>query len=222
MEKYPYRQAVGGLMYLATSTRPDVANAVRDVARYLNNPGMEHWVAVKRIFRYLKGTLDLGLTYSPDGQWLHGYADSDWAKCVDTSRSVTGYVFKLAGAAISWRSRLQKTVALSTSEAEYYAMGDAAKDCVFLRQLLEELGLGCAGPTVIFKDNKGCIGMVANPVSLDRSKHIRMRYHYIRELARDKVVSVQKIPRDEQQADMLTKNIGSVRLRVLRSQVMHA
>ena len=220
MQSVPYRQAVGGLMYLAVATRPDIANSVRDVARFLNDPGWQHWMAVKHILRYLRGTSGVGLTYKPLSDDLRGFADSDWANCPETSRSVTGHVFILAGASVSWRSRSQKTVALSSSEAEYYALGDAGGQAVFLRQLLDELGRGISGPTTIAEDNRGCIGMVANEVPHSRTKHIRLRHHYIRELARDGVIAVEAVSSRNQLADMFTKNLNGVALRRMRALVM--
>ena len=128
MANVPYREAVGSLMYLMICTRPDLAAAVQMVSRFSSNPGPQHWEAVKHIFRYLQKTKSLQLTFRKQGVLkLTGFSDSDWEKCEDTRRSISGYVFMLGGAAISWSSRKQKSVSLSSCEAEYVAACEATR-----------------------------------------------------------------------------------------------
>ena len=142
MSRVPYASAVGSLMYAMVCTRPDLAHAVNVVSRFMGQPGKEHWTAVKRIFRYLKGTSDVGLIYGCDNPRLVTcYSDSDYAGDVDSRRSMTGYVFTLDGSVVSWKATLQSTVTLSTTEAEYMALTEAAKEGIWLRGLVNDLGL---------------------------------------------------------------------------------
>ncbi|KAH9324677.1 hypothetical protein KI387_004855, partial [Taxus chinensis] len=140
MSKVPYSSAVGSLMYAMVCTRPDIAHAVGAVSRFMSDPGKEHWQAVKWILRYLRGTMGTVLCYSGSDTTLRGYVDSDMAGDVDSRRSTTGYIYTVGGTAVSWISRLQKLVALSTTEAEYVAATEASKEMIWLQQLLEELG----------------------------------------------------------------------------------
>ena len=137
VEKLPYQNLIESLMYLAVSTRPDISHAVSALSQYNTNYGMQHWVAAKRVLRYLKGTGNKGLIFRKTGKNLVGYADADWGLNVDDRKSYTGYVFHLANAAVSWESRKQKTVALSSTEAEYMALVDSAKEAIHLRKIPE-------------------------------------------------------------------------------------
>lgn len=141
MSQVPYASAVGSLMYAMVCTRPDLAHAVSVISRFMSQPGKEHWQAVKRIFRYLRGTSDISLVYGGDTQCLvTGYFDSDYAGDVDSRRSMTGYVFTLGGSVMSWKATLQPTVTLSTIEAEYMALTEVAKEGIWLRGLVRDLG----------------------------------------------------------------------------------
>ena len=140
MSRVLYASAVGSLMFAMICTRPDIAQAVGAVSRYMANPGGEHWIAVKRIMRYIIGTLDVALCYGGLEFTVRGYVDSDFVGDLDKRKSTTGYVFTLAGAAVSWVSKLQTVVALSTTEAEYMAATQACKEAIWIQRLLEELG----------------------------------------------------------------------------------
>ncbi|XP_062075380.1 secreted RxLR effector protein 161-like [Humulus lupulus] len=143
MNKIPYANCVGSLMYSMVCTRPDLAHAMSVVSRYVSDPGSEHWEAVKWIMRYLKGTLNTGLIFSNERQYkeeVSGFVDSDFAANLDTRRSCTGYVFTVLGGCISWKSNLQKVVALSSTEAEYMAATEAMKEALWLKGLTNELG----------------------------------------------------------------------------------
>ena len=145
MSKVPYSNTVGSLMYAIVCTRPDISHAVGTVSRYMHNPGKEHWQVVKWILRYIQKTLDVGLIFEKDGmvgQHVVGYCDSDYAGDLDKRRSTTGYVFTLVKAPVSWKSTLQSTVALSTTEAEYMAITEAVKEAIWLQGLLDDLGVG--------------------------------------------------------------------------------
>ena len=152
-----YQSLVGGLMYLATCTRPDIAYTVGMLARFSSKPNQTHWVAAKRVLRYLKGTMNFGLIYSGDAGVL-GYSDADWAGDMD---------FRLHVSDRRWACIMEKqdTVALSTAEAEYVALSSAAQECVWMRRLISELGNPPGEPTTILEDNQSSIAMARNPVS---------------------------------------------------------
>ena len=209
MKMIPYQSLIGSLMYLAVSTRPDIAYSVYFLSQYNTNPGKAHWMAAKRILRYLRGTTNHGLVYQKTENPLIGFVDSDWGASLDDRISYTGFVFKLADAAITWESKKQRTVALSSTEAEYLALGEATKEAVYLRNLLQEIGymhLKCE-PTVLFCDNQGAQNLTKNPVFHCRTKHIDIRHHYIREIFRKGQIDVKYIPTDDMVADVLTKGL---------------
>lgn len=212
-----YQSAVGSLLYLSTGTRPDIAFAVSDVAKFSANPTQRHWTGVKRILRYLKGTSDLGLHYtSSDVDGLVGYSDSDWAGDLDDRKSVSGYMFKLCGAPISWRSKKQTSVALSTAEAEYIALSGATQEAVWLRQLTSELRFKQTKPTVIYEDNQSAISLAQNAQFHGRMKHIDIRHHFVREKVSDGMIELKYCPSDQMLADMLTKGLSRTVFETLR------
>jgi hypothetical protein len=184
-----------------------------------------HQVAAKRVLRYLRGTRELGICYGKDmragdGELLVGFSDSDWAGDVDTRRSVTAYVYQIAGGAVSWASRLQSTVALSSTEAEYMALCAAAQEGIQLRQLLADLGFKQEGPTVIFDDNQGCVALAQNARGGKRTKHIDVRYHFVRERIECGELKVVYVSTEHQLADLLTKALERVKLERLRERVL--
>ena len=152
-----YQSAVGSLLYLSGWTRPDIAFSVSNVARFCSSPTKEHWTAVKRIFRYLKGTHNYGLLYSRNDGTIIGYSDADWAGDMNDRKSTSGYLFMMSGAAVSWKSRKQTCVALSTTEAEYIALASTTQEATWMRQLLEDLHNRQIEPTVIHEDNQSAI-----------------------------------------------------------------
>uniref|UniRef100_A0A2N9IP74 Integrase catalytic domain-containing protein n=1 Tax=Fagus sylvatica TaxID=28930 RepID=A0A2N9IP74_FAGSY len=209
---YPYASAVGSLMYLMICTRPDIAFAVGMVSRFQSNPGKMHWMAIQWIFRYLKRTKGLKLTYhgSTDLK-LHGFSDSDYQGCLDSRKSTSGFVFMLCGGAIVWKSKKQECVAQSTMEAEYVALNAAAKEAIFLKQFLAELQIvECVQkPIPIFCDNNSAIAISKDPRCHSRAKHIEGRYHYIRDMIKKKKVIVQKVSSKQNLADPFTKGLSS-------------
>ena len=211
MARVPYANTVGSLMYAMVCTRPDIAHAVGIVSRYMHNPGKEHWQAVKWILRYILNTVDVGLTFQQDGQLIVGYCDSDYASDLDKRRSTTGYVFTLAKALMSWKSTLQSTVALSTTEAEYMAVTEAVKEAIWLQGLLGELGVQQMHIKV-HCDSQSAIHLAKNQVYHARTKHIDVRYHFVREVLEEGGVEIQKIHTTENPADMLTKTVPVVKL----------
>jgi hypothetical protein len=210
----PYREAVGCLMYLAVATRPDIAFAVAYVSRFLEKPKERHWSAVKRIFKYLRGTSALGIRYDALGNaQLEAYSDSDFASDPDTRRSVSGIVFKYSGGAIVWAS-----VSLSTTEAEYVAASEAAKDVVWLTRLVNEIAPFDATP-VLQVGNASATKLAKNPIFHKRSKHIDVRAHFVRELVEEGKLIIEHIASKDQVADLLTKPIPSTQFRRLRDKM---
>ncbi|RDX84971.1 hypothetical protein CR513_33902, partial [Mucuna pruriens] len=202
----PYSSAVGSLMYAMVCTGPDIAHAIGVVSRFLANPGKEHWEAVKWIFRYLRGTSKAGLVFGRGKPILEGYADADMARDLDGRRSTSGYVFTFAGGAISWQSKLQKCVALSTTEAEYIALTESGKEALWLKGFLQELGLK-QEKYGIHCDSQSAIDLSKNVTYHYRTKHIDVRYHWLRDAIEEKQFQVQKIHTDRNAADILTKNV---------------
>ncbi len=158
--------------------------------------------------RYLKGTIHFGLMYSKNGTAeCVGYSDADWAGDLDDRKSTSGYMFQIGGAAVSWRSKKQSCVALSTAEAEYMALGNAAQEAIWMRQLTSDLKNGPTRATTILEDNQAAICMAKNPQFHGRAKHIAIKHHFIRELVSSGAVELRYCPTDEMIADMLTKGI---------------
>jgi hypothetical protein len=179
-EGHRYPELVGSLLYLANTTRPDITLAVGILSRYRAAPTTAHWAAGMRVLAYLKGTLDLGLEYSKkQSSDLLGYVDSDYAACLDTRKSTLGYVFMLNGAAVSWSSKKQKSVASSTVEAEYMAFHQATKEALWLSLLLREM-LKVDMPVTLYCDNAGCLANLRNHMSSVYTKHIDVAYHSVR------------------------------------------
>jgi hypothetical protein len=216
-----YMRIVGSILYAAVVSRPDIAFAAQALGRHMQSSGEEHMKAAKRVLRYLKGTIEHGLVFSGgEDKPLQGYSDSDYGGDEDTFRSTTGYMFTFGGGVVSWNSRLQPTVALSSSEAEYMALSATVQEAVHLRQLLSDLGHEQPRSTTIYEDNQSCIAMANNPVNHARTKHINIRYHYVREKVRDGTIKLEYLPTAEQVADMLTKGLPKTRLSIIRNLVM--
>lgn len=214
-----YQSMVGSLLYAAMATRPDIAHAVSVVSKFNANPNAAHLTAVKRILRYLKGTVNLALKYErSESGTLIGFSDADWAGDQDDRRSTTGKILFLSGGAVSWFSKKQATVALSTAEAEYVAVSQAAQEGTWLKRLLTDLGMSDSS-TVILEDNQGAIAIAKNPVNHSRTKHIDIRYHYIRECVQNGQIQVQYCPTIDMKADILTKPLTRQRFECLRRKI---
>ena len=204
--KYPYRELVGALMYIATCTRPDIAHAVGEVAKFCERYDKSHWTAAKRILKYLKTTQGLSIVFSGINKGeLIGFADANWAGDLDTRRSTTGYVFFLNGSAISWSSKRQPTVATSSTEEEYMSLYSATQEAIWLRGLLKDLNYCAKNATTIFQDNQGCIALAKNPVYHSRTKHIDIKFHFLREKVASAVIALEFKPTEEMVADGFTK-----------------
>ena len=186
LEQKRYQAAVGGLLYLSTKTRPDIAYAVSNVARFCAKPTNEHWTAIKRIFRYLKGTSNLGLLYRDNTSPVcTGYSDADWAGDIGDRKSTSGYMFLQGGAAISWKSNKQPCIALSTTEAEYVALSAAAQEAIWIQKLTSDLLNKNIQGTTIMEDNQSAICLAKNQLTHGKTKNIEIKYHFVRDLVED-------------------------------------
>jgi hypothetical protein len=206
-----YKQIIGLLMYLM-NTRPDICFSVNTLSQFLVEPRHVHLVAAKHVMRYLKGTLDCGLSYDRDHNFtLSGYTDSDWAGSVVDRKITSGCCFSFGSTMISWQSRKQSSIALSTAEAEYIAACSASCEAIWLRKLLTSLFDLEMEATTILCDNQSYIKMTENHVFHDRSKHIEIRYHYIRDMVQRGALKLLYVSTDEQVADVLTKPLSRVK-----------
>ncbi|RVW73385.1 Retrovirus-related Pol polyprotein from transposon TNT 1-94 [Vitis vinifera] len=210
MQKIPYASAVGSLMYAQVCTRPDIAYIVGMLGRYLSNPGMDHWRAAKRVMRYLQRTKEYMLTYRRlDQLELIGYSDSDFAGCQDSRRSTSGYIYLLAGGAISWRSAKQTLVTSSTMEAEFVACYEASNQGIWLRNFVTGLRVldGIERPLKIFCDNKSAVLYSNNNRSSTKSKYIDIKFLVVKEKVQSGQISIEHIGTNSMIADPLTKGL---------------
>ncbi|CAL9028826.1 unnamed protein product [Prunus brigantina] len=214
-----YKQIIGSLMYL-TYTRPDIMYAVSLVSRYMEKPTEMHLNAAKRILRYVKGTIDYGVFYkSDDGSGFVGYTDSDYAGDIDDRKSTSGHTFLLNSGAVSWSSKKQQIVTLSSTEAEYVAAAASSCQAMWLMKIFEVLGDAQKGPTTIYCDNMSTIKLSRNPVMHGRSKHIDVRFHFLRDLCSDGKIVLEYCKSGEQVADILTKPLKQPAFEKLRSMM---
>lgn len=205
--KPPFRELVGALMYLAVATRPDIAHAVSALSQFNSSFGQTHWTAAKHVLRYLKGTMNLGLTYRLSKSQLEGFVDADWASCLADRKSYMGYVFTLNGGAISWNSCKQRTVALSSTEVEYMGLSEITKEAIYLRGFLLELGFRGPETVNISNDNMGALKLSENPVYHARSKHIDGRHHFVRDSLKSGLMKLNYLPTEVMVADVLTRGL---------------
>ena len=208
MSNIPYASTIGSIMYAMLCPRPDVAHALSLTSRYQSDPGVEHWTAVKNILKYLNRTKDMFLVYGGDEELaVKGYVDASFNTDIDDSKSQSGYVFILNGAAVSWRSSKQSVIAASTTEAEYVAAAEAAQEGVWMREFMIELGVvpSALDPMVIYCDNTGAITNAKEPRSHKNSKHFKRRFHTIREYVKEGEIQICKVHTDLNVADPLTK-----------------
>ena len=212
-----FQSVIGSLLYITLGTRPDLAYSVIKLSRFASNPSKEHITATKRVLRYLKGTKDLGITYSIDPNskdyYIRGYCDSDYAGDVPTSKSTSGYIFYLANGPISWKSKLQSIIAQSTTEAEYISINTATKEAIYIKQLLEELGHFKQSKFPLYTDNNGALLLAKNPVFHERTKHIAVKYHYIRDLISQGIIDLIYIPTKENKSDGFTKPLEKTKFK---------
>ena len=217
-----YREIVGSLIYIMTATRPDLCYIVTKLSQYMSQPSKNHMIAAKHVLRYLKATMFQKLVYTKSDEpfTLTGFCDADWGSS-DDRKSTTGYGFMLSNKSlISWKSRKQPTIALSTCEAEYMAMGAATQGGLFLKALIKDM-MGFEFDTFTLKcDNQGAIALGKNPVQHQRSKHIDIKYHFIRNEIQNGTVDIQYVPTDQNWADIFTKPVGKPKLQMFKPTIM--
>lgn len=223
MRHVPYAEAIGQLLWIMRGTRPDIAQAVGVLCRFTSNPGPPMWEGVKRVLRYLQGTKNVGIVYKGPGKCkvveLCGYSDSDFAGDVDNRKSTSGYIYTYNGGAVTWSSKLQDTVALSTTEAEYIGLCNAIKEGMWLRQLYRDIGYDMGAPTVVCGDNQASIALIRLPGVRQRTKHIDVRYHYVRERVEEGDIIVTYISTVDNVADICTKALPRDRVEFLRKAI---
>ena len=217
VDQTEYQSIVGSLLYLSMRTRPDITYAVSVTTRFCSNPTTQHMTAVKRILRYLRGTTHYGLLYKrAKSKEIIGFSDADWGGDKNDYKSTSGFLFQLGGTTITWQSKKQTCVALSTAEAEYIALAGAAQEAVWLKHLYQELADTPNKPVLINEDNQAAIAISKNPQYHGRVKHIDIKYHFIREQVHNRNIELEYCCTSEMIADMLTKGLGKVQLQKLR------
>ncbi|GKB35290.1 ribonuclease H-like domain-containing protein [Tanacetum coccineum] len=214
-----YRSLAGSLQYL-TFTRPDISYAVRQVCLYMHDPHEPHFSALKRILRYVRGTLDYGLqVFSSSTTDLVAYSDADWAVCPTTRRSTFEYCVFLGNNLLSWYSKRQPTLFLSSAEAEYRGVANVVAETCWLRNLLRELHTPLSSATLVYCDNVSAVYLSCNPVQLQRTKHIEIDIHFVRDLVAAGQVRVLHVPSRYQFADIFTKGLSSALFEEFRSSL---
>ena len=210
MKNRPYREAVGSLMYASLGTRPDITYAVTVLSKFSSNAGLAHWNALKRVFAYLQGTKDLWLSYGNSNTELLGYADADGSMHEDR-KAISGYAFMLFGGAVSWSSKKQEIVALSTTEAEYVAATHATKELLWLRSLITEIFefMTNKDTRTLYSDNQSAIALTKDHQFHARTKHIDIRFHFIRWVISEGKLKLIYCPTEDMIADTLTKALPS-------------
>jgi hypothetical protein len=206
-----YQSLIGSVMYIMLGTRPDLAYTISALSKYSASAGEDHLSLAKRVLRYLQQTKDLGLIYGKDGS-LHGFSDSDWAGDLGDRKSTGGFIFLLSGAAISWKSKKQTIVALSTTEAEYIAASEAARESIWLQRLSDDLAIISSvphsSPMVVFTDSTGCLSQMENARHHERTKHIDIKFHYVRDVYERQLIDFQHCSTHDMTADILTKPLS--------------
>jgi hypothetical protein len=229
-----YMEKVGTLMYATISTRPDCAHGVHAAASRMQAPVLRDMLAVDRMLRYLAGTKDIGLVFGSRSDSVGdsrghatqfqldvcAYADADWANNKGDRKSISGWVAKLNGDPVSWSSKKQRVVALSTCEAELYAEAAAIQEVLWLRGLLAELGLNTRTGSVVYGDNQSTIAVSKNGVKGERTKHVDVKYHFITETVESGEVRLQWVPTTLQHADIFTKALSAPIFLKLRAEIL--
>ncbi|PKU80641.1 Retrovirus-related Pol polyprotein from transposon TNT 1-94 [Dendrobium catenatum] len=213
-----YRSIAGSLQYL-TLTRPDIAFAVNQACQHMHHPLNLHFQILKRILRYLNGTLHYGLPILRGDMKLTAYSDADWAGDKQDRKSTTGFCIFLGNTLISWSSKKQHTIARSSTESEYRSLTAAATEIVWLRRLLQDFQFPSMSPTTLFCDNISAMSLANNPVFHARTKHIEIDYHYIRECIKSNIIKVHHLYTTDQTADVFTKGLSTAQFQALRTKL---
>jgi hypothetical protein len=217
MKSIPYKSILGQILYICITSRPDIAAAVSQVGSFAHNPGPRHWEAILQILRYLKGTTRMQLTLGGKSSDITmqaiiptAYSDADWAGDPDKRRSRTGTLIMVNDSPVIWSSKLQATVALSSTEAEYLALSVTSREILWLRQFLAELGFNQELPSKIYEDNKSCQTIANSPKQHKGVKHVDIRYHFFKDHIAKKDIEIVKLPTDQMTADILTKQLPPI------------
>jgi hypothetical protein len=209
-DQLKYRSVVGMLLYLVKHSRPDIANSVRELSKVADGATSAHWKAMTRLVKYVVNTESVGLKLKPRKIGvmfiLEGISDSEYAGDADTRISVYGYILYFCGAPIAWKSKSGKSVTLSSTEAEYFALSEVAKEVIFVKQLVASMGITIAFPIIIKVDNVGAIYLANNHTTSQRTKHIDIRQHFVREYIEDGILKVVFVKSEDNDADIFTKN----------------
>ena len=209
MDTGRYQRLVGKLIYFS-HTRPDIAYVVSVVSQFMHNPSEDHMDAVIRILRYLKSSPGKGLMFSKNGHLrINGYTDADWARNISDRRYTLGYFMFVGGNLVTWRSKKQKVVALSSTEAKFCGMAKGVCELLWIKRLLTELGFASASEMDLFCDNKAAIAISQDPVQHDRTKHVEVDRHFIKENLEAKIIRFPFVKSKYQLADILTKAVSS-------------
>ena len=221
MKSAPYAPAVGCLMYAMVVTLPDISHTVGVINRFMHNPGRSHWNAVKHVFKYLAGTKDHNILFGLNStSSIVDYTDSDFADCVDSRKSTTGYYFKFGNGAISWKLTLQECTTTSTTEAEYVVMSDAAKEALCLGRLAHTFQqVDSDSAPIVYSGSQGVVAFSKNPIHHNASKHINVRYHFVRDCVISGKIGLDKISKTDNVADGMTKCLSANRFWSLRQQM---
>ena len=210
---------IGSLLYL-TGTRPEIMHPVGIVGRFQANPKESHLQAVKRILKYLQGTRDFGLWYPKNADLtLHAYTDADWAVNVDDRKSTIGGAFYMGPRLVSWFSKKQNSIALSTTEAEYVAAASCCTQILWMMKTLQDFQIKCTPLVPIKCDNTSAISISKNPVMHSKTKHIPIKYHFLREQVLEQKVNLEYVPSKEQVADIFTKPLPREAFEYLRQKM---
>ncbi|BES89750.1 Hydra magnipapillata [Nesidiocoris tenuis] len=215
---FPFLNLIGSLMYIATATRPDIMYPVSHLSQFNTCFRKEHWLAAKRVLRYLKHTKSLNLVFQKTADpCISGLSDANWGNCLD-GRSYTGFCFLYSGTAISWEAKKQRTVAQSTAESEYMALSEAAKEALHLKNLADHLGIR-QNTVEIETDNQAAQNWAINPIVTPKSKHIALKEHFIRDAVHNKDVQLKYCPTEDMTADVFTKSLAAPKLILFREKL---
>jgi len=203
-----YRRLVGRFLYL-NMTRPDISFPVQQLSQHVAAPSTSHWESALCVVKYLKGTSSMGLFYKTNSDFsLEAYSDSDWASCPTSRRSITGYSLLLGGSLISWKSKKQTTISRSSCEAEYRSMASCVCELLWVSYLLHDLGVIFQKPIPFFCDNKAALHIASNPVFHERTKHIDIDCHLVRQRYKEGFIKLQHVASQLQLADIFTKSLS--------------
>ena len=207
--KFPHMNLVGALLYLSINTRPDISYAVGALARFNKFPTYRSCKALVRVLIYLRDTTERGIQFTGTDFELSAYSDADWGGDLDSRRSTTGYVVYAAGGPIAWQSKLQSTVAVSTMEAEYMAAFGAIQELIWIKGVLGEIGFNYIDPITLYMDSKSAMSLAKNPTHHKRSKHIDIKYHWLREHTDEEgTIHLEHCGTEDMVADVLTKALA--------------